>query len=454
MAQPGRTRARSRKTSSDDGQTPGVETPETAAIEDAVVVDAAPENDTAENQPPENEPPENDRRVDGDEMPLAEVTAIEDAPMIAAAPPVRNDAPAPPSNASPEPPAAPPAPPKAPPAARAPIGGMVFGGAIAAVLGAGVALALFPQGWNPVDTRGMEARLAAIEGRTGLDRAALDAALGAALEGGLSPLDQRLAALESLDITGLTNRLAALEGAAPVAVAPVDLTPLEQRLSALETATPPAPDLGPALAPLESRLARIETDLGDAARAAVDSALAAARTEVQRQAGDVAVAQASVAAQAALAELVAAAETGAPAPAALAQLAEAGPTPEALAPFADGIATLAELQAAFAPAARAALAAEPPPPDAPLVDRLMNFLRSQTGARSLAPRAGDDADAVLSRSEALLRQGDLRGALAESLLLQGPAAEAMLVWQAKVETRLAAMDALADLQSSLTNPGE
>ena len=38
--------------------------------------------------------------------------------------------------------------------------------------------------------------------------------------------------------------------------------------------------------------------------------------------------------------------------------------------------------------------------------------------------------------------------------LQGPSADAMLDWQARVETRLAALDALADLQSSLTNSGE
>ena len=425
MAQPGRTRARSGKGPSNDGETPVVEAVET--VPDAVTDDAVVIAPTPESEP--------------DEMPLAEVTAIEDAPVLPSAPPIPDEIPPPVEARDPAPAARP----------RAPIGGLVLGGAIAAVLGAGVALALFPQGWNPADSGAMEARLALLEGRTGLDRAALDAALGSALEAGLAPLDQRLDALEGLDITGMTTRLAALEGATPATVAPVDLTPLDQRLSALETA---APDLDAALAPLAARLTRIEADLGTAARVAVEAALAEARADVQRQAGDVAAAQEGLVARTALADLAAAAETGAPAPQALALLAEAGPTPEALAPFADGIATQADLQAAFAPAARAALAAEPPPQDASAVDRFVTFLRSQTGARSLAPRAGDSADAVLSRTEALLRAGDLRGALAESLLLQGPSADAMLDWQARVETRLAALDALADLQSSLTNSGE
>ena len=122
----------------------------------------------------------------------------------------------------------------------------------------------------------------------------------------------------------------------------------------------------------------------------------------------------SRAARAALAELIAAAESGEPAAEALSRLPEA---PEALAPLAEGIAPLPILQAEFAPAARAALAARPIAPDASLGERVTAFFSSQTGARSLAPREGNDVDAVLSRAEAQLRAGDLTGTLAELDLL-------------------------------------
>jgi hypothetical protein len=121
----------------------------------------------------------------------------------------------------------------------------------------------------------------------------------------------------------------------------------------------------------------------------------------------------------------------------------------ALAPFRDGLPTLAALQSAFPSTARAALAAAPPPEDAGAGARLIDFLRSQTGARSLAPRAGADTDAILSRAEAAVRQGDLAAALAElAALPPGPAAAAAR-WRAQAEARLAALAALADLRARL-----
>ncbi len=120
----------------------------------------------------------------------------------------------------------------------------------------------------------------------------------------------------------------------------------------------------------------------------------------------------------------------------------------------DGLVTQARLQDGFAPAARAALAAVLPPTDASTLDRALGFLRSQTGARSLAPRDGDDADAVLSRAEAALRAGDLQAALTEVDILTGAAAMAMADWRAQAETRLAALAALADLETQMNRDGE
>jgi len=81
---------------------------------------------------------------------------------------------------------------------------------------------------------------------------------------------------------------------------------------------------------------------------------------------------------------------------------------------------------------------------------VMNFLRSQTGARSLAPRDGDDTDAVLSRAEAALRQGDLATTLTELDALTGDPAAAMAAWRAQAETRMAALAALTVLQDQFT----
>jgi hypothetical protein len=79
----------------------------------------------------------------------------------------------------------------------------------------------------------------------------------------------------------------------------------------------------------------------------------------------------------------------------------------------------------------------------------MSFLRSQTGARSLAPRAGDDPDAVLSRAEAAVRDGRLREALAELEALPPAAAAELAPWRARAEQRVEALDALDEMQARL-----
>ena len=322
-------------------------------------------------------------------------------------------------------------------------GSMIIGGVLAAGIGAAAALAILPEGWRQGGS-GLESRLAVVEARpAGLTQSALQAAL--------APLEARLAALESADpAAGLEARVTALETRSGP-----DLAPLESRLSALEAAPGGlnAADIEAAVAPLTTRIAQIEADIAAQARAAVDTALAHARAQVDAQAQALAAredtvdqAQARIAARTALAELVAASESGDPAAEALSVLNANDP---ALTPFADGLVTLAALQDSFAPAARAALAADAPGADAPLGDRVLNFLRSQTGARSLAPREGDDTDAVLSRAEAAVRTGDLGTALNELATLQGAPAEALSDWRAQAETRLAALAALSALQDQM-----
>jgi hypothetical protein len=82
-------------------------------------------------------------------------------------------------------------------------------------------------------------------------------------------------------------------------------------------------------------------------------------------------------------------------------------------------------------------------------DRIATFLRNQTGARSLTPRDGMTTDAILSRAEAAVRRADLDAALTELDDLPPAPAAAMADWRAQLETRQAALAALADLAARL-----
>ena len=108
--------------------------------------------------------------------------------------------------------------------------------------------------------------------------------------------------------------------------------------------------------------------------------------------------------------------------------------PDALTQTAEnGAPTLTAIQDGVADAARAALsAAREETADS---SGLAGFLQRQLGARSVAPRAGDDPDAVLSRVEAAIRQGDLDQALAEADALPESAKTAMADWLAITQTR-------------------
>ncbi|MFV2051254.1 COG4223 family protein [Aliiroseovarius sp. YM-037] len=127
--------------------------------------------------------------------------------------------------------------------------------------------------------------------------------------------------------------------------------------------------------------------------------------------------------------------------------------PEVLAANADsGVPTLADLQRSFPDAARAAIEAEA---EAGVLDgstsRIGAFLQSQLGARSLSPREGADADAVLSRAEAALRDGQLETALAEVETLQEVSRAEMADWIDAAKTRDAALIAAAELTDTLSS---
>lgn len=120
-------------------------------------------------------------------------------------------------------------------------------------------------------------------------------------------------------------------------------------------------------------------------------------------------------------------------------------TPEALT---REVPSLDTLQAGFPEAARAALRTSLREESASGAGNpIANFLRAQTGARSVAPREGDDPDAVLSRANAAVEAGRIAEAVTEVETLPEPArtAPAMADWLAGATAYRDAQAALSDL---------
>ncbi|MDP4034374.1 MAG: hypothetical protein Q8P60_16285 [Pseudorhodobacter sp.] len=332
--------------------------------------------------------------------------------------------------------------------------GFVAGGVIAAALGFGLARFAVPDGWPLAATAPLQARLAEqAEQLTALrsDMARLEASLAAPaadprvaeLEMALAETRTALAALVPAE-TALAPQFAALETrlrdlekrpTADGGVSAAALAAFERDLEALRTEVEAQRAAGVALA----------TDAAAAAEAA-QARLAEAEAKAQAMARDAAV-------TAALGHLRAAIESGAPYGDVLTDLEAAGQDlPAALREGAQaGVSSLSALQAAFPAAARAALEASIRVGMGDTwTDRVTALLRSQTGVRSLTPREGADPDAVLSRAEAALREGDLAGAVAEVQALPPEGQAAMADWRLLAERRLAATDALAAFTAAAT----
>ena len=154
--------------------------------------------------------------------------------------------------------------------------------------------------------------------------------------------------------------------------------------------------------------------------------------------------------QAALGQVRAAMDTGAPFASALAGLTGLE-VPNSLIDKADsGVPTLSSLQAAFPDAARAALTVfSAGDTGATWTDRIGAFFRVQTGARTLVAHDGSDPDAILSRAEAAVQNGDLTAALTEIAGLSPDAQSAMADWAARADQRLKALDSVAVLTTAL-----
>lgn len=308
----------------------------------------------------------------------------------------------------------------------------VIGGALAATAGYGLAQYV-PNGWPLQDTARLEQQLATqTEAITTLE--ARLAAVEAAKVPDISPLMETLATLN--------GRMAALEtGPAERSEQTAALAEAVTALQAEVKALGAAPATGQAAAPVPSNITALAAE-AEARLKEAEAQAAAMKAEAE------ALTRAAVA-QAAFGRLQAAVDSGAPFATILPDLGQE--PPKVLLDHAEtGLPSLSLLQETFPEAARLALeAALRADMGDSWTERATSFFRSQTGARSLTPREGNDPDAILSRAEAAVKTGDLTAAFAEISALPEAAQAPMAEWRAKAETRQAALVALAELAGKI-----
>jgi hypothetical protein len=358
----------------------------------------------------------------------------------------------------------------------------LLGGVVAAGLGAGAAywaIPHLPAAWQPVaaaagDGQLEAARAAGAEAATAALQSQTEALATRAAEAGADAARQALAdaappAGDGAALNAQAEKLAALEktvsdlAARPV-VAPVVsgdgaeqmqavLNELTARLSAQqqrldELAARPVTDPGSAQQ-LQGFVAQAEALQQQIAASAAEAEQRIAAAESQASALQESAESANRRAQAATAAaaLRAAIETGGSRDQALADLNTAGI--EAPAVLSGDVPTLEQLRAEFPASARAGLAAalNAAPNNGGALGVIGDFLRVQTGARSVEPREGNDPDAVLSRADAAVKAGDIRGALTGIATLPEPAQAAMADWTSRAQLWVDADTALATLAS-------
>ena len=319
------------------------------------------------------------------------------------------------------------------PAQKSPLGPMIMGGAVCAVLGFGAAVLtqqsspLWPQDPAVAElTAKTDGAVADLQ--TQIDAIAARPA-GDVMQSDLTPMRDAAAQLSGLDqsIADLADRVSALEQATIEAAIPDDL--IAKYRSEVESIS----------ALLESQRGELNTFMQDA-KAKADQAAEIAKNTL---------------AGGALDRIATALDTGSEFAQAMQDYEQAmgAAAPDALAALAaDGVVTLQVLSQDYADVARAALAAARAEMDQGQgMAKVTNFLKNQFNARSVVPKSGDDPDAVLSRAEQALRDGDLAAAMDEIAKL-GPEAQAtMSGWIAAAQARLDAQNTVNTLIDQLKN---
>jgi hypothetical protein len=290
----------------------------------------------------------------------------------------------------------------------------------------------------------------------------------AALQAQLAELASAEAPSEApaVDLSPVTDRIDAIgtrldDTAAAIETLTGRVATLEERPVFSGDVSADAAEAAEAVAAMEERMraqeeeaARLAAD-AEAAQAEAAEAIAAAEAEAQAAAAaaeeEARAATAAAQAEAALQSLRLAVTSGEPYAGALDAIGAAVEVPEALAANADtGVPSLETLQDDFPTAARAALPVglrETAGEGA--MNRLGAFLQGQVGGRSIEPREGDDPDAVLSRAQAAVDDGDLQAALDEIAALPEGAQAEMAAWADAARTRVEVTAALETVSQAL-----
>lgn len=333
--------------------------------------------------------------------------------------------------------------------------GTLLGGILAAAIGFGLARYVVPEGWPLPGNTPLQDQLT--------EQSKEIESLGGRLEALSNSVESGPDETLSAEFTTLRETAAAALETAEAAKAAAEtphvdealvarVVSIEERVTAIEeqplnTSTADPAALNRLKADIQALRSDLESQKAASEKAAADATAAAeaARAEATAEAQDVLL-------RASIAKVEAAMQSGAPYADALEQLSAAGlDIPSELSESADvGLVTVATLSEGFAEPARVALE-ETLRGDMgdTMAQRLGSFFRSQTGARSLTPREGDDPDAVLSRAEAAANAGDLATALSEISKLPESAQAALAEWVAQAQHRVKAQEAIASLSAAL-----
>lgn len=346
---------------------------------------------------------------------------------------------------------------------RGGFGAMLFGGVAAAAVGFGAAQyesGDWPFGDDGSDTFRADVTAALADQDDRLDSLSATVQENAGTtDSALTRLEDDLAATSGAidetreSVAALSDRIGALE------TLPEELAALETRLTDL--AKRPIEDnvSREAIKAYEDELERLRASMEEQ-RKAIEDTIAAEKAKMEKIAAEAtqmeerALAEARLAAaRSAITRVLNALDTGDTFGAALTGLAENidTPVPDALSAVAEtGVATQASLREEFPDLARAALRAARA--DAPAEEGesgIGSVLEKMFEVRSVKPREGDDADAVLSRAEAAVRAGDLKTALTEIDALPDVAKAELESWVAAANARFAALDAAQGIAQQL-----
>ena len=334
---------------------------------------------------------------------------------------------------------------------------LVLGGVLAACIGAGAMVAvpgLLGQPGGATDA--LQQDLAAKSAQITALQAELDALRGEIVPAeALASVAGDLAARVDEAKATLQAEITAAQAEAEARLTALEKRPVEGGAASATALEAFERDMQDMRALLEANRAASQTAAGtiEAAAAEAEARIAAAEAEAVKLKAEAEMSGRRVAAQAALSHLQAAFVSGMTPDPALADLAAAGvAVPAGLPAQIEAAPTLQQLRADFPQAARLALAVSlraTTTEDTGAMDRFGAFLRSQTGARSLEPRTGDDPDAVLSRAEAALKAGDVPGTLAAFAALPDEGRAALAPWIASAQARLDAEQAISALSAGL-----